>query len=531
MKKSQYWLVPVVSLVLLLALLISACADGSTSETPIQSQSPTSGSPAASPKYGGTLVVAEGIFYGKPLGWPADAGFDSSVWMQIALEPLIRESFAGEYSPLLAESWTIDYDAPSVTFKLRDDVKFHDGTAFNAEAVKFNLDYMIPTQISSVATWKSVDVIDEYTVRVNLTEWTNSALSNFAFSGRCYMVSPTAYEQHGIDWMRDNMVGTGPFMQDYIDPGIRVVYKKNPNYWDKDADGNQLPYLDGIEYWGISDPMTLIASLKSGEIMGMSSAADKNLYELQQAGYDVTVAASGVGSYFPDSSHADSPLSKLEVREAVEYALDKEAISDALSYGFWEGNYQIAPPASTAYDSSLPGRHYDQDKAKQLLTAAGYPDGISIKIIGTSDNKDIMTAMQAQLADVNIDVELEMPDSAKYQEYGLSGWTNGYLYGSPFGASNWIFTLSNFLNPNSDYYATCLRTDEFKNLFNTAMNSKEKDPVKEQAVIDYIYNTAMILPMENKVRGWVTANTVKDGGFFTDSSAFYWTPAKAWIEK
>jgi ABC-type transport system substrate-binding protein len=475
--------------------------------------------------------VAESIFYGKPLGWPADAGYESSVWMQIALEPLIRHTFSGDYEPLLAESWTIDYDAPSVTFKLRDDVKFHDGTAFNAEAVKFNYDQMLTSGFSSVATWKSVDVVDEYTVRVNLNVWTNSALSNFAFSGSAYMVSPTAYEQHGIDWMRDNMVGTGPFMQDYIESGVRVVYKKNPNYWGTDADGNQLPYLDGIEYWGISDPMTMIASLKSGQIMGFNGPPDKNLYELKQAGYSVAITSAGVGGYFPDSAHADSPLSKLEVREAVEYAIDKDAISDALSYGFWDCAYQFAPPGATAYDSSLPGRHYDKDKAKQLLTAAGYPNGISIKIIGTSDNKDIITAMQAQLAEVNITVELEIPDSAKFQEYGLSGWNNGYIYGGPQGASSWINTISSFVNPASDYYSACLRTDEFTNLFNAAMNSKEKDPAKEQAVVDYIYNTAMILPMQHATRGWVTENFVKDAGFFTDAAGFYWTPAYAWLDR
>jgi len=390
---------------------------------------------------------------------------------------------------------------------------------------------MIPTKTASVTTWKSVDVLDEYTVRVNLSVWTNSALSNFSFSGRCFIVSPTAYEKNGVEWMKQNMVGTGPFMQDKIQAGVKVVYKKNPNYYGKDANGNQLPYLDGIEFWGITDPMTIVASLKSGAIMGFATAADKNLYDLQKSGYTAVTAPNGIGMYLPDSAHSTSPLSKQAVREAVEYAIDKEAIAEALSYGFWGPAYQAAPPLATAYDPSLPGRKYDVNKATALLTEAGYPDGVTIKFIGTSDNKDSMTAIQGQLAEANITVNLEIADSAKFQEYTLSGWNNGYLYGGPSGASNWINSLSSFLNPESPNYAVTAKSPEFTALFNEARNSKEKDPVKELAVIKYIYDNAMVLPVQNITRAWVTASFVKDAGFFTDAANFYWTPGKAWLDK
>ena len=199
-------------------------------------------------------------------------GSRKSIFQQPCLEPLLEESIDGTFSARLATDWKVASDGSSVTFTLRKGVKFHDGSDFNADVVKWNFDLEIPTGKPSNIDWASVDVIDPYTVRVNLKKWTNSTLSNFSFEGGNYIVSKAAFDKNGIEWSRWNMVGTGPFKQtDYV-RDVQVVYEKNTDYWNTGR-----PYLDKIIYKCIADPMTQVASLKRGELDGMASGADRNL--------------------------------------------------------------------------------------------------------------------------------------------------------------------------------------------------------------------------------------------------------------
>ena len=128
----------------------------------------------------------------------------------------------------------------SITFNLRKGVKFHDGSDFNAEVAKWNLDNMIKAEASAFASWASVDIIDDYTIRVNFTKWQSTLPMSFA-EGNPWapMVSKAAFEKNGLEWMRANPVGTGPFKFEsfQLDASLKVV--RNPDYWIKGK-----PYLD-----------------------------------------------------------------------------------------------------------------------------------------------------------------------------------------------------------------------------------------------------------------------------------------------
>jgi peptide/nickel transport system substrate-binding protein len=519
MKKVVFIILMVLLVSTMLSGLLTACSK-STTTTPGTSSEGT-------PKYGGTLTVSEPIFPGQPLGYPPERGFAEVIFQQPCLEPLLEESIDGKFSARLATDWKVADDGSSVTFTLRKGVKFHDGTTFNAQAVKWNFDLEIPTGKPSNINWKSIDVVDDYTVRVNLKKWTNSGLSDFSFEGGNYIISPTAVQKNGVSWAEYNMVGTGPFKQTGYERDVQVTYEKFADYWNEGK-----PYLDKIIYKCIADPMTAVAALKNKTLDGMASGADQTLADLVNSGLIAATGVLGVGGYFPDSSNPDSPLAKQQVREALEYAIDKDAIAKAFSYGFWGPAYQYAPPTSAAYDSSLVKRTYDVDKAKQLLIAAGYSTGFEFKLLVTNDEpgKSIAQAIQTQWAQIGVKADIQILESAKFEEYGRTGWS-GLLYASPTGPSNWHSTIQGVLDPANKQYVSVAKPQQYIDLFNAAATSTQYDPVKEKALVDFIYNNEMCIPVWNVVRAWVTQPYVKGGDFLKMASGFFWRADTIWLDK
>jgi len=461
----------------------------------------------------------------KPMGWPPLATGDAALYQQLVLEPLLWEDKTGAFKGCLAESWTIAPDGTSVTFKLRKGVKFSDGSDFNAQAVKFNFDANIAAKKSNTVNWKSVDVVDDNTVRINLIKWGNNLLETFVGGGANAIASQAAYQKNGEEWMSQNMVGTGPFTQVSIVRDTKVVYKKNPNYWQAG-----LPYLDGVEYNCIADPMTAQVALKAGTLMGQAASVDQKLKELVDLGFGYKIANSGVAAFFPDSKNTSSTLANQKVREAVEYAIDKEGLVKAQSYGFYKSLDQFAPRVSTAYDPTIPGRKYDVAKAKQLLTEAGYPNGVTVNMIITVDNKEQLVAIQAMLENAGIHATTEFVDTGKFVNYSMTGW-NGYYYSSPGGTSNWLSTIQSICDPNSGQSVSLDRPQEFINLFYAAQQSFEKDPVKEKAVVRYMYEHAMCIPFSEKARAWVFQSYVKGGDFMDYAGTGTWSSFNVWLDK
>ena len=285
-----------------------------------------------------------------------------------------------------------DPAAPSVTFKLRQGVKFHDGSDFNAEAVKWAFDQAkTGVNVSSTRPWKSFEVLDNYTLKINFTEWQNYLMRSFG-ALTTLIVSPTAYQKNGLEWMRTHMVGTGPFMQTDYQRDVTLKTTKFKDYW-----GTGKPYLDGVEINYVADQLTRMALFKTGggDVMAV---IPQDGADLKAAGYPILNAPGGVQMLIPDSLNADSPWSNSKVRMAAEYAIDKESLNNAFGYGFTQTAYQISPPSNKAYIANLQGRKYDLAKAKQLMADAGYPNGFKSTLIGTmASQKDTLITIQAML--------------------------------------------------------------------------------------------------------------------------------------
>ena len=192
--------------------------------TSTSSQTPTA---TAADKYGGTLRI---ILWASPSGTgglPWELFGNDLISSHQVIEPLLHVDGNSNIVPCLAESYSVADDLLSITFKLRKGVKFHDGTDFNAQAAKWNMDHTIAAM--SVPTWKSVDVIDDYTIRLNLNYWTNTIVTGMD-SASDWMVSPTAYEKNGEEWMRNNPVGTGPFKFLSFERDVSYKSVRNPGW-------------------------------------------------------------------------------------------------------------------------------------------------------------------------------------------------------------------------------------------------------------------------------------------------------------
>ena len=156
-----------------------------------------------------------------------------------------------------------------------------------------------------------------------MTSWTNTLLRAWE---NYFIVSPTAYDKHGIEWMRTNMVGTGPFIQTDYQKDVSFTAIRNPNYWRKDADGNQLPYLDKVQLLYVADETQRENLMKSGGAEILTSTT-KQASRFDAAQYNIITRSGGYTMLVPDSKNADSPYADINVRLAVEYAIDREALA------------------------------------------------------------------------------------------------------------------------------------------------------------------------------------------------------------
>ncbi|MCR4393342.1 MAG: ABC transporter substrate-binding protein, partial [Dehalococcoidales bacterium] len=352
------------------------------SETPVfptAPSTPTATNPVSQIKRGGLLKI---IYTGGSVTNIGNPGLlvtpSDSIYNSPAVEMLIAPDDKGNLNPLLATSWDINSNQtpPNIVFHLRKGVKFHDGTDFNAEAVKFNLDLARTgersTNLSSIT---SVEVIDDYTVRVNLTAFDYTILTNLASSSVGWIVSPTAIQTHDKEWTTTHPVGTGPFRFVSYNRDVSVKYERFDGYWQAGK-----PYLDGVEFEIVADQMTGLLAFKSGEGQVLPVVQAKDADSLKQEGFTVIIAPASVVDLVPSSADPKSPLSDLRVRRAIDYAIDKKAIASSLGYGYYEPANQPFVSSVWAYNPEVVGYPYNPAKAKELLKEAGYPNGFKIPI-------------------------------------------------------------------------------------------------------------------------------------------------------
>ncbi|MFZ7091819.1 ABC transporter substrate-binding protein [Primorskyibacter sp. 2E233] len=320
-----------------------------------------------------------------------------------------------EVEPQLATSWEISEDGSEYTFTLRDDVTFHDGTPFNAEAVKFNFDRMLkedhpyhntgPFPLAFFfGSVQETEVVDEYTVKFKLNGPYAPFLSNLAYPTGL-IVSPAAVEANGADFGR-NPSGTGPFKFAEWRSNEAVVIEKNPDYWGDAAGTN------AVVFRPITDANTRVAEMLAGGIDMMVEVPPTSLGQFEGDGFNV-VEQAGPHVWFLILNAKEGPFADKKVRQAANYAINKEALVNDVLEGTAEVAAGPTPPAfAWAYNEALDPYPYDPEKAKALLAEAG-AEGAELTFYVTEGGSGMLdpvamgTAIQADLAAVGLNVTIE----------------------------------------------------------------------------------------------------------------------------
>ena len=490
--------------------------------------------PTVKPQYGGILRIAENQD-GASIGYPPKL-FPVVSMRQAApaLEPLFRNDVSGKPMPWLATGFKENAAEKSITLTIRKGVKFHDGTDFNGEAVKWNLDLDITAKAAGTEKMKSVDLVDPFTVRINLTEWDNTVISNLAQS-LGLMISPTAFKKNGgEEWAAKNPVGTGPFQFVSWEKDTRTVYKKFDGYWQKGK-----PYLDGIEWNAMPDPLTRMMSFKKGEMDVALSIAAKDMGGLTQEGFVVVrrPPASGMLCMTSDSANPNSPFANLKVRQAAQHAIDTKAIAQSIFNGEAEPANQWIYKGHWAYNPALKGYPYNPARAKQLLKEAGYPNGFKTKLaylISTgAENEKLMTAVQGFLQAVGIDAELDPMQRARWNQVAIQGGKWEGLMWAGVSPNPDVAAVLATRYGNTGSYAAMLYPDDYlkavKNAITVPANKKVEATKEAMKLLTEKY--ALLIVFSTMPDAAVSRTSVHDTGLYGNPNTGWWSPEDAWMSK
>ena len=348
-------------------------------------------------------------------------------------EGLLKTNEEEELQPWLATSWDISADGKTITLELLENVKFHDGTDFDAAAVKYNLEAVYNANLSGTAFMANVDsyeVVDKYTVRIHLKEVDALFLNRIAGGALGLMASPTALQKPTTPETiaQVHSVGTGPFLFDSWERDTYVKYRK----WDDYRDQSK-PYLDFIIINNTADLTVSEIALEAGETDAVENIDPVDAGRLGDLGFTIYQPnLYFLHSIIPSGANPDSPFAKKEVRLALEYAIDKRTIAEGVGMGYYEALNQLATAKDPWYNSDLDFREYDPAKARQLLADAGYPTGFDTTLVtDVMARRDTLTAIQTYLNDVGIRTELEILDFGAAFSKPMQGWEGIYFPGFP----------------------------------------------------------------------------------------------------
>ncbi|WP_116090198.1 ABC transporter substrate-binding protein [Sphingomonas crusticola] len=303
----------------------------------------------------------------------AAAAIDEVTYRTI-FEGLTTLDATGAAVPLLAASWEMAPDASSYVFHLRPNVRFSDGTPFDARIVRFSLLRAIApgssnAQAQALSEIAGIDILDPLTVRIRLSQ-SDAGLPVLLAWGDCVMVSPRAAGKLATD-----PVGTGPFLYRDWSRGDRLTLVRNDAYW------GAKPSLARVEFRFLSDPAAAYAAVKTHAVdLFPDYPAPENLAQLRADPSLRVTTAPSEGEVILALNNAKGPLRDLRVRRAIAYALDRTAIIDGAMFGYGQPIGSHFPPQNPDY-VDLTGRYpHNIAKARALLVRAGYPHGLSLTL-------------------------------------------------------------------------------------------------------------------------------------------------------
>jgi peptide/nickel transport system substrate-binding protein len=475
-----------VALTLSASLLLSACA--STAPAPTAA-TPDGSAPA---EFVRGEVLRLGILQ-EPLSWdPSQAHVGHLLQpYQAVYDTLILREPDGTLSPMLATEWSYNEDLTELTLELRDDVTFSDGEAFDADAVKANVENFKAgngRQAAQLGDVESVTVVDADTVVLELSQ-PNPAMEYFLSQAAGLMGSPASIGTEGIATLP---VGSGPYVMEAASsvPGSQYVFSAREGYWNAD-----LQKFNRLEMKVLADVTARVNALVSGQI-------DATLVDARTSGQveaaGKTLSANQVdwtGLLLLDRDGKLAPaLADVRVRQAINHALDRATMLEQIQLGAGTVTHQVFGPESGAYVDALDERYpYDPAKARKLLSDAGYADGFELTIPTFPGLESIVPLLTQQFADVGITLIAESVPPQNIQA-DIAGGKFPAAYFFLFQGEPWV-AINQMISTEATYNAFDSTSPELQALIDEVRLTGTQSNDAAQKINEYVTENAWFAPL------------------------------------
>lgn len=433
---------------LLIVAMLASCAPAAT-PAPAETEAPPTAAPTTAPEPAATVPQILNInmrLSPTMLDPQQETAASGKMVMSSVFDRLVSLDTSMELVPQLAKDWDISDDGLTYTFNLEEGVTFHDGTPFNAEAVKFTYERLLNPDTGSAffgdyAMIDSIEVIDDSTVEFTLQYAHGPFLRRLAMV-EAAILSPTAVEELGADFS-SKPVGAGPFKVTEYVAGERLVLARNEEYW------GELPKLERVNFTFIAEEQARVSALLAGDT-DFETIIPPSLLSMVEA--DANMVIERGPTLFPEwvgFNVEKAPFDDVLVRQAVGYAVDMQTMLEGIFLGVGVRSTQPVAPGVFGFDETIEPIPYDPDMARDLLAQAGWEDtdgdgvvdkdgqkfSVEFKVMPLSEIQRMAESVQGYMADVGMEANIVVEDWGAYLADLGAGNMNMFVLGqeNPMG--------------------------------------------------------------------------------------------------
>ena len=482
------------SITLALALMFSLFAGCSKTDTETTASGSSEGGSEETTAAGNVrtdIIIADSTDASTMDPHNANDGYSARVFNNI-YDSLVKQTADLDVEPCLAESWEYKSDT-EIIFHLREGVKFHNGDELKASDVKFSIDRMVasPSVSSYFNKISEVTVIDDYTVSVKTSEPFAPLLFNL---GGTYgsIVSEKAITEAGDDYDK-NPIGTGPMKFKEWAANDHITLVRNEDYW------KGTPKTTSITIRVIPEDSSRTIALQSGDVDFLQATPSVDVARIEEDENLKLESFLSQSAVYMGFNCKKEPFDKVQVRQAINHAINKDAIIEVVLEGRGQAINTFLSPDMPGANNEINLYPYDVEKAKELLTEAGYPAGFKTTLALSGDaNNRAAQLIQSDLAQIGIEVEINVMEFGALIDF-LNGDSDMHIMsygaaGNPDATcSNVFYSTSSSASGNRCYYANT-EADKLIDQARSVMEWEDRDPIYKE-VQEVIMQDAPIVPL------------------------------------
>lgn len=440
---------------------------------------------------GGSLTIGQ---IGDVVSWNPSQAHVGHLLMpyQLVYDTLLLREPDGELVPMLAEEWEYNDDRTVLTLELRDDVTFSDGEPFNAEAVKANFENFKAgngRQAVQLTQFESATVVDDDTIEINLAE-PDPAMEYYLSQAAGLMASPAAIEAGSLE---TEPVGTGPYEFDAANSvrDSQAIFAARDGYWNPD-----LQKFDDVTLRILEDVSARVNAVISGQV-DFSTLDAKSADQAEGAGLELIpdYQVDWTGMTILDREGVINPaLADVRVRQAINYAVDRDTLLEQLQLGRGTATSQVFGPESGAWLEELEDYYdYDPDRARELLAEAGYADGLTLNLPVIPAFSTQITAIGQQLGEIGITVNQTTVPAANYVADVAQSKFEAFNF-NLFQGEAWV-AINQIISPTATFNPFKTTVPELTELIAEVQLGGEGSEAAAEDVNRYVTENAWFMPL------------------------------------